>query len=92
VIADPSVTVPDDAPTIDIEGITYRYVRDNDATTLAGREGPVYWLHGPRGALLFTMRNVPHPDRMFLVNGHGFTRKAPRTWLTDRDGTLAVLR
>jgi hypothetical protein len=80
--------------TITVEGRPYQVYRDYDnGGGVDGKPaGPTYWLAGPRGALYFTIRNVPHPDRMFLVNGHGFTRSAPQTWLRDRDGQLVTDR
>jgi hypothetical protein len=65
---------------------------------VAGREfrvepaGESYILHGPRGARYRTMRNVPRPHLMFLVNDQSFVRSAPKAWLSDKDGTLKVVR
>ncbi len=50
-----------------------------------------YVLHGPRGARYRTMRNVPNPHLMFLINDRGFTKQAPRVWLSDENGALKVL-
>jgi hypothetical protein len=52
----------------------------------AGR--PVYFLRGVRGALHGTMRNVPNPDRLFLVSGG--RSLATLAWLTDAGGVLRV--
>ena len=51
-----------------------------------------YELHGPRGARYGLMRNVPHPDRLFMINLRGFTKGTPDVWFTDRNGTLELLR
>jgi hypothetical protein len=79
-------------PTITIEGRTYTVERKDDTGDgPSGKpEGPTYWLRGARGAVYYTMRNVPRPHLMFLVNGVSFTRSAPQTWLTDRTGELTV--
>lgn len=51
-----------------------------------------YELHGPRGAHYGLMRNVPRPHMLFLFNMKNFTKSAPAAWLTDKDGTLKVVR
>lgn len=60
---------------------------DAGKVTEAGR--PVYWLVGERGALHRTMRNVPRPDRMFVMSGG--RSLATLAWLTDAGGILRVL-
>ena len=52
-------------------------------------ELPAYRLHGPRGALYFTMRNQKRRHAMFLVG----RRVDPlgSVWLTDESGKLEVM-
>ena len=76
--------------TIRIGSVTYDVERREQ--TPGGRDEVTYHLYGPRGAHYITYRNVPNPDRMFLVNAKAFTYKAPQVWLTDANGTLEVLR
>lgn len=51
----------------------------------------VYRLLGKRGASYYTMRNRVNPDLMFLVNEAGFTKSAPKAWLTDKDNVLRAV-
>ncbi len=71
--------------TIEIEGRTYTVELIED-TLDKDRQG--YQLTGKRGARYFTMRNVPNPHLMFLVNLSA--TNAPKSWLTDEGGTLRV--
>lgn len=52
-----------------------------------------YELRGKRGASYYTMRNVPNPDLMFVVNVT-FTKSTglEGVWLTDKNGVLEVVR
>jgi hypothetical protein len=78
-------------PTLTIRGRSYRV-----ETTLDKKDEKLlrYILHGARGAKYSTMRNLPHPDRMFIVNERGFgvASVMDGVWLTDKDGTLRVLQ
>ena len=65
------------------------------------KEGVIYVLTGARGAKYATVRNKPHPEQMFLVHeGSGASRGRKfgipagfeGVWLTDKNGTLEVLR
>jgi hypothetical protein len=79
-------------PRITVEGRTFRYeARPGEDPPPGKPEGPCWWLYGARGAVYFTVRSVPRPDRMFLVNGKTMSQPFPRTWLTDSDGQLKVL-
>ena len=51
-----------------------------------------YILHGARGAKYTTMRNVRHPELMFIINERRFGPASVMdgVWLTDKDGTLRV--
>lgn len=51
-----------------------------------------YDLRGPRGAHYRTCRNAVFPDRMFLVHVKRFGVALDGTWLSDKDGTLKVLK
>lgn len=73
--------------TVRIDGRSYEVERVDKPG-----ERPDYLLRGVRGARYRTMRNVPKPDFMFLVNDASFLKGAPKAWLTDRSGDLEVLR
>lgn len=75
--------------TITIGRVTYAVERRE--RTPAGRPEVTYHLAGPRGAQYHTVRNVPNPHRMFLVNDRPGSYKAPKDWLTDANGVLEVL-
>ena len=51
---------------------------------------PGYMLHGPRGARYRTLRDRPRSHRLYLMNDKGWTRSAPKSWLTDKNGKLEV--
>lgn len=59
-----------------------------------GKEVVMYELKGVRGAHYFTMRNQANPDLMFLCDGRGFgvSSTLRNVWLTDKNGTLEVVR
>lgn len=67
-----------------------------DEAKLDGHDRPVYKLTGKRGADYRTFRNVPNPDRMYLVgfSPGNFTPDplGRDVWLTDRNGVLEVIR
>jgi hypothetical protein len=74
-----------DTETVTIGRITYEVI-------VTGDENTPYELRGPRGAHYGLMRNVPHPERLFMFNLRGFTKGTPDVWFTDRTGSLEVLR
>lgn len=79
------------ATTIQIRGREYR-VESFERETPRGTE-KVYRLHGARGALYQTMRNLPRPEMMFIIGGGrlGISSTVMRgVWLTDKDGQLTV--
>lgn len=55
------------------------------------RQGRIYNLHGKRGAVYSTMRNINNPNVMFLINNRRMGVAMPGTWLTDKNGVLEVL-
>lgn len=84
----PRPAVP--ALAVTIGRVTYAVERRE--RTPAGQPEVTYHLTGPRGAQYRTIRNVPNPDLMFLVNDRPGSYKAPKAWLTDRAGPLEVIR
>jgi hypothetical protein len=50
-----------------------------------------YKLTGKRGAVYYTMRNVPNPKFMFVVPQKFTTSTMDRVWLTDDGGELRVV-
>ncbi len=60
----------------------------NPANKISHAGRPVYFLRGVRGGLYWAMRNVPNPDRLFLVSGG--RSLATLAWLTDAGGVLRV--
>lgn len=80
------------APTIQIRGLNYSveiFTRVRD-----GKSECAYRLTGKRGASYETVRNVPKPEMMFLVYSDRFGPAAVMNgvWLSDKDGTLRVVR
>lgn len=51
-----------------------------------------YKITGKRGAVYYTMRNVPNPKLMFVVPEKFTVGTMEGVWLTDADGKLEVLR
>lgn len=51
-----------------------------------------YTLTGKRGAKYGTVRNVNHPELMFMINLRGFGMAVgfEGVWMTDRNGQLEV--
>lgn len=78
-------------PRITIGGRTFRYEAKNEPGPPGKPEGPTWWLYGARGSVYFTLRCVPQPGRLFLVNARTMSQPFPRTWLTDTEGRLRVL-
>jgi hypothetical protein len=68
--------------TITVEGRTYQVAQDGDQ----------YVLTGARGARYRTLRNLPRPHTLYLINAKDWTKSAPRSWLTDKNGKLEVAR
>jgi hypothetical protein len=71
------------------------YSVDTRPNTRHPEEGVVYVLTGKRGAKYATMRNKPRPEHMFLAHaerGFGIPAGFEGVWLTDKNGTLEVLR
>lgn len=66
--------------TITVEGRSYEVTRDGDQ----------YILTGSRGARYRTLRNLPRPHMLYLINAKDWTKSAPKSWLTDKNGTLEV--
>lgn len=75
--------------TITVEGLQYQVTRRPDADVHPSNR-PGYLLEGPRGAQYVTFRNNPRPYMMYLVNARDWTKSAPKSWLTDKNGTLEV--
>ncbi len=62
------------------------------ATQTASNGELQYILTGKRGATYGTMRNVYKPELMFLFDCRGYGIKPGNIWLTDRNGTLEVVK
>lgn len=78
-----------DDESITINGRTYRVEVVPGGPSALYPDLPAYRLHGPRGALYFTMRNQKRPHAMFLVGKH--VDPLGRVWLTDESGHLEVM-
>jgi len=61
---------------------------------MEAKEGRRYILTGKRGAVYGTMRNRNQPHMMFVITLRGFGIAAgfEGAWLTDKDGSLQVVR
>ena len=79
--------------TVRINGRDYEVAQRDGSHPLD--RGTIYSLTGKRGAKYATCRNVNHPEQMFLVHdgrGFGIPHGFEGVWLTDKNGTLEVLR
>lgn len=78
--------------TVKIGRVEYQVIEADTRGDADLEESIPYELHGPRGARYGLMRNIPHPERLFMINLRGFTKGTPDVWFTDRNGVLELLR
>lgn len=81
-------------PTITIFGreFTVKVIPADPDSAGINNSRPRYEFRGKRGALYASMRNVVDPDYMLLVDMRGKMIKILDPVLTDKDGTLRVVR
>ena len=82
-----------DGLTILLRGRTYRVVRSESVDRETGEVTRDYTLYGKRGARYRTVRNVPTPHMMFLVDDRrfGVSSVMDGVWLSDEHRVLRIV-